>query len=237
MANNYFEFKQFTIKQEKAAMKVGTDGVLLGAYADVTNAKDILDIGTGIGLIAIMLAQRSRALVDAIEIEDSAFLEACENVEKCPWEDRIRMLHVALQKFSETANKKYDLIVSNPPFFIDSLHAPDAKRTEARHDIGLTHKELIEHVALLLEKEGRFFIILPANITDEVVKYAGQIRLYCNHQLFIKPVPGKPAKRVISALSFEKTDYTKKEITIEKGERHDYTDEYIELTKDFYLNF
>ena len=130
MPNDYFKFKQFTIHQDKCAMKVGTDGVLLGAWAECANAKGILDIGTGTGLIALMIAQRSNAKIDAVEIDETASKQAKENIKKSLWNDRIEILNISFQDFSKSTNEKYDLIVSNPPYFQNSLYAPDEKRTD-----------------------------------------------------------------------------------------------------------
>ena len=144
-------------------MKVGIDGVLLGAWADVTSAKSILDVGTGSGLIALMLAQRSNAGITAIDIEPNAVLQAEENVGLSPWKDRVKVLEVSLQDFSVPEDEKFDLIVSNPPYFVNSLKNPDAVRLSARHVTDLTHDVLLVKSLQLLKKTGRICLILPVN--------------------------------------------------------------------------
>ena len=143
MANDYFQFKQFTIRQEKCAMKVGTDGVLLGSWADLTHARRLLDIGTGTGLMAIMAAQRNLELIiDAIEIDPAAFEQARENANNSPWRERIHLFQGEVQAFTPTY--KYDIIICNPPFFINSTKNPELNRTLARHCETLSHEDILQ---------------------------------------------------------------------------------------------
>ncbi len=142
-------------------MKVGTDGVLLGAWADCDNAKRILDIGTGTGLIALMMAQRSQAQIDAIEIDEHASEQAIENVNRSPWASRVNVINKSLQDYSKVENKAYDLIVSNPPYFQNSMFAPDKKRTDARHNSNLELEDLLKGAKKLLSNDGKLSIILP----------------------------------------------------------------------------
>jgi tRNA1Val (adenine37-N6)-methyltransferase len=237
MANNYFKFKQFTIFQDRCAMKVGTDGVLLGAWADCENAKTILDIGTGTGLIALMLAQRSLAHIDAIEIDQSASEQASENVTKSPWESRISVLNISLQQFTEQIDKKYDLIVSNPPFFQNSLYAPDQNRTNARHNASLEYEDILDASLKLLSNNGMLSLILPyLEGTMFIVKAAGK-GLYCVRQTNVLPNPGKTPKRLLLEFTKIKKPLVEQEIIIELNKRHEYSDAYKNLTRDFYLKF
>ena len=237
MANNYFKFKQFTVFQDRCAMKVGTDGVLLGAWADCENAKTILDIGTGTGLIALMLAQRSPAHIDAIEIDQSASEQASENVTKSPWESRISVINKSLQQFTEQIDKKYDLIVSNPPFFQNSLYAPDQNRTNARHNASLEYEDILDASLKLLSNNGTLSLILPyLEGTMFIVKAAGK-GLYCVRQTNVLPNPGKTPKRLLLEFAKSKKPLVEQEIIIELNKRHEYSDAYKNLTRDFYLKF
>ena len=162
MANPYFQFKKFTIRHDKCAMKVGTDAVLLGAWADITACKNILDIGTGTGIIALMLAQRCFANIDAIDIDTDAYSQAKENVAASPFAERINVIHASCSEYTGScAREKYDLIVSNPPYFINSLKCPDNKRSVARHTDSLSLFELIDDSCSLLSLSGRIALVLP----------------------------------------------------------------------------
>ncbi len=237
MANNYFKFKQFTILQEKSAMKVGTDGVLLGAWANIENTKSILDIGTGTGLIALMLAQRCNAIVDAIEIDKAAFSEAYCNTEQCPWSERISIHHNSLQEYALNSKNKYDLIVSNPPFFDNSLKADKECRTTARHTYTLSTKELFTSIITLMKKNGIFSVIIPNDKLQQYKLEAENNNLYCNSIVYIKPTPEKPPKRVLIEFSQEKNKFTEDSLIVEEFGRHQYSYKYKQLTKEFYLAF
>ncbi len=237
MAYNYFQFKQFTILQEHSAMKVGTDGVLLGAWAHGEQATHILDIGTGTGLIALMLAQRSNALIDALELDEAAYHEARHNVAQSPWPERINIWHGSFQDFAKQAAPSYDLVVCNPPFFNHSLKASSEQRTKARHTDTLTTTDIFSGVQGLLTPNGRFEVIIPAENLTAYKQSVAQHQCYLNHLLWIKPTPEKDAKRVLC--SFSKTPFPLNEETliVESGGRHIYSEEYKKLTKDFYLGF
>jgi tRNA1Val (adenine37-N6)-methyltransferase len=234
MANNYFSFKQFTIRQDKCAFKVGTDGVLLGAYADVKGAKKILDIGTGTGLIALMAAQRCEAEIVAIEPDHDSYEQACGNIEGSKWSIRVKVENTSLQGFKPSGTK-FDLIVSNPPFFSGSLRNPDPGKAAARHDVNLTSAELFEGVIRLMAEGARLQVIMPYVEGTILIAEAQEYGLYCNNILKIKPLPTSEVKRLI--LTFSKHQLKAKEsfLTIEHGPRHEFTEEYIILTKDFYL--
>lgn len=238
MANDYFHFKQFTVNQNKCAMKVGTDGVLLGSWTNTGQAKSILDVGTGTGLIALMLAQKSAAHIDAVEIDEPAYAQACENVQSSPWPGRITIYKDSFQRFAGKAKKQYDIVLSNPPYFSKSLNPPDSQRNQARHDISLSFADLIENASLLLKKSGKLNLILPCPLHENLIKEAEKKGLFITRKWWIKPNKQKEPKRVL--LEFSKTNKPltdEKTLTIEKDKRHDYTKGYIELTKNFYLNF
>jgi tRNA1Val (adenine37-N6)-methyltransferase len=236
MANNYFNFKQFKIYQDKCAFKVGTDGVLLGAYSDVSSAGKILDIGTGTGLIALMLAQRCNAILVAIEPDMESFAQACLNFEGSKWGNRIKAYNSSLQNFSP-GDDKFDLIMTNPPYFTDSLKNPDPGKAATRHNFLLSNYDLLTGVRRLISDEGKFQIILPYADANVFISEAQAFGFYCSDILKIKPLPTSEIRRMILKFTSKRQKIKEKFLTIEKGKRHDFTDDYISLTKDFYLDF
>ncbi len=235
MANTYFKFKQFTIHQDKCAMKVGTDGVLLGAWANCSDTKNVLDIGTGTGLIALMIAQRSNAVIDAIEIDEEACLQAHENFHKSPWENRIRLIHQSFQDFVHETDKSYDLIVTNPPYFQNSLVAPDDQRTKARHNRNLELYDIIDGAEKLLSENGTLSIILPYVEGVLFIAKAAEHGLYCVRQTNVIPKPKAPVKRLLLEFKRQKKTFVDQDLIIELENRHEYSDNYKSLTRDFYL--
>jgi len=235
MASNYFIFKQFTINQAKAAFKVGTDGVLLGASADVSGVSRILDIGSGTGLIAIMLAQRCHADIVAIEPDYDSYIQCGENVNHCRWKERIRVENSTLQDYNP--DEKFDLIVANPPYFSDSLKNPDPRKSDSRHNDSLTNDELLTGVSGLMAEGGRLQVIMPYTEGNILIADANMYGFYCNNILKIKPLPASEIRRMILTFSKQRLIPTEKFLTIEHGKRHEFTEEYINLTKDFYLKF
>ncbi len=236
MASSYFKFKQFTIFQDRCAFKVGTDGVLLGACADVSSAESILDIGTGTGLVAIMIAQRSSKKITAIEPDQDSFEQAVFNVRNCIWADRIMVENTDLQNF-DPGSIRFDLIVTNPPFFTGSLKNPDMRKAAARHNDSLPFDDLLAGVSRVMADNGRFHVIMPYAEGNIFIAEAQRYGLYCNSLLKIKPLPSSEVRRMIMDFSGEKSKPHEKFLTIEHGRRHEFTKEYIELTKEFYLNF
>ncbi len=234
MANNYFSFKQFTVYQDRCAFKVGTDGVLLGACANISGARSILDIGTGTGLIALMLAQRCEAEITAIELDRASFEQACSNVESSKWKDRIKVINTAIQDYFP-GSAKFDLIVSNPPFFIDSLPNPDQLKAAARHNIQMNNEDLLSGVSRLMAEGGRFQVIMPYVEGNILIAEAQSFGLYCINILKIKPLPTSEIRRMILTFSREKIKTHESFLTIEHGKRHEFTEEYKALTRDFYL--
>jgi tRNA1Val (adenine37-N6)-methyltransferase len=235
MANNYFSFKQFTINQDKSVFKVGTDGVLLGAYADLSGVNNILDIGSGTGLISIMFAQRSNATITAIEPDNDSFIQSVENIRNVKWNSRIKIIHTNLQNFN-SENEKFDLIATNPPYFCDSLKSPDPRKSSARHNDSLTTIDILEGAGRLLKEDGRLQLIMPYVEGNIFIADAVRFGFYCNNILKIRPLPKSEIRRLILTFSRKRTTPGEKFLTIEHG-RHQFTEEYINLTKDFYLNF
>lgn len=234
MSNTYFEFKQFVVKHDRCAMKVGTDGVLLGAWADVVQARRVLDIGTGTGLIALMAAQRSlEAQIDAIDIDDGAVEQAVGNVSESPWKDRIRVWKEDVRTMR--SNEEYDAIVSNPPFFTESVYCPDEKRNAARHADGLGFNELLDAVARLLAANGTFSVVLPSNACDAFVSQAALSHLYIHRFTWVHTKATATPKRVLVEFGRDIRVWMEDRLVIMDGGT--YSAEYRNLTQDFYLNF
>ncbi len=229
-----FRFKQFAVEQDDVAMKVGTDGVLLGAWADCEGARRILDIGTGTGVIALQMAQRNAtAQISAVEIDETASRRARANFDMSPWAERLQVVQVAVQQFEPT--EQFDLIISNPPYFVDSLLPPDERRSTARHTHDLTFEELDRAVCRLLHEAGRFAIILPE---VEFGKFLMLTQLHLVRRCNVHSVEGGAIKRVMGEFAKQSTVETMYEnIAIEVAKRGEFSEEYRALTKDFYLKF
>ena len=238
MANQYFEFKRFRVEQGGASMKVGTDGVLLGAWTPVDGCTRILDIGTGTGLIALMLAQRnSHATIDAIEIDASASVQAKANVAQSSWMQRICVKNESLQDYMATPNAIYDLIVCNPPFFSNSLKSPFHQRNLARHNNSLSLEDLADGVGCLLGNEGRFSVVLPPDQMELLSGLLKQKGLSPEKKMDVVPVPLGDVKRVMALFSNCNVEPFVEELVIESDGRHGYSERYKQLTRDFYLQF
>ena len=232
-----FTFKQFVVEQDRCAMKIGTDGVLLGAWAPIDNHPfSILDIGTGTGIIALMLAQRSAAQqIDALEIDKAAYEQATDNFENSPWNDRLFCFHAGLDEFIEEPEDEYDLIVSNPPFYSEDYKTENESRDLARFQDAMPFEQLLEAADLLLSEHGIFAIIIPFKEEENFMALANEFELYPLRITRVKGTPSTEIKRSLLAFSrTETTDLPIDELVIETA-RHVYTPEYIELTKDFYL--
>ena len=234
MANNYFQFKQFTVYHDLCAMKVGTDGVLLGAWSDCEQAKNILDVGTGSGLIALMMSQRSQANIDAIDLDENAYKQASINMRSSIFSDRINVILSGIETFeTETL---YDLIVCNPPFFAQSLKSQDDGRNMARHNDTLPFELLIKKSASLLCRKGILSVIIPSDSFNEFDTLAGSLNFYLKRKRNVVPKPAGEAKRVLLEYTLLYSEYIQEEDLIIELDRHVYSPSYINLTKDFYLN-
>lgn len=231
-----FSFKKFKIDQERCAMKIGTDGVLLGAWSSVTqNPGSILDIGAGTGLVSLMLSQRSAAeVIDAIEIDADAYEQCMENFEASPWGDRLFCYHAGLDEFMDEIDEKYDLIVSNPPFYTENVSSGDVSRDNARQNSSLPFDELLRGVDVLISKNGRFSTIIPFKEENAFITIAKSLNLFPERIVRIKGTANAPFKRSLLEFTRVVSKVLVDELIIEK-ERHVYTEDYINLTQDFYL--
>ena len=236
--NKFFQFKQFRIVQEYSAMKVGVDGVLIGSWAVVRGAEHILDIGSGTGMIALMMAQRNpTAIVDAVEIEPKAYQESLFNVQQSPWSERINVECCSFQELAERSGLKYDLIISNPPYFDNGVRAPLESRAQARHSDGLPLSELISGISGLLNKNGKAALVLAAESLSELQQLVQINGLFISRICKVKPNPQKPVFRILVEICESDCTVQHEELLIEFETHFDYTPEYRELTKDFYLKF
>ncbi len=234
-----FQFKEFEVHQDKTAMKIGTDAVVLGAWSSVEHFPDtILDIGSGTGVLGLMLAQRCDALtIDAIEIEDNAYEQTVENFERSDWADRLFCYHTSFLDFTEemtAEDEKYDLIISNPPFYTDTFQTENEARNKARFTSSLTFEELLKGVSELVTDQGVFCTIIPFKEEEDFIKLAKNYNLQLNKICRVRGNATSEVKRSLLSFSFQDKAVIEEELIIEK-ERHQYTDAYINLTKDFYL--
>jgi len=231
-----FSFKEFIIQQDRCAMKIGTDGVLLGAWASIAhNPFSILDVGTGTGILSLMLAQRSHAeTIEAIEIDDAAFEQAAENFENSPWGDRLFCYHAGFNEFVEEIDDEYDLIISNPPFYTENYKTENKQRDLARFSDALPFEHLLHGIAKLLSENGIASFIIPFTEEATFITIAEKTGLFPNRITRVKGTPITEIKRSLMSFSFTKTNIDTSELIIETS-RHQYTEDYINLTKNFYL--
>ena len=237
MANNYFRFKQFTIYQDKCSMKVCTDACIFGAWLANYSlaAATCLDIGTGTGLLSLMYAQQNlTATIDAVEIEENAFEQAKENFQHSRWSDRLQVFKADIKEFKP--GKKYDLIISNPPFYENDLLSTQKNKNIAKHDAGLNFSDLIKAVRNNLKDDGNFAVLLPYQRIEYFEKLAGEHNFFVKEKLLIKQSSKHNFFRGILVFSNLHSSYTIKELII-KTDNDEYTVEFKELLKNYYLNF
>ena len=232
-----FSFKQFNISHANSSMKVGTDAVLLGSWVEVSGAKKILDIGTGCGIIALMLAQRSNARIDAIDIDKGSVKEATSNFNNSPWPSRLHSHHISLQSYQIVAKTKYDLIVSNPPFFQNSLLPKKENLRLAKHNTTLTYTELFKASISLLSADGQLTIILPFDDSDNVKALANTYGLHLQQQLSIFNTSNKPARRIILDFGLSIPIKVELDQIVIRDLEANFTAGYRQLTEAFHPDF
>jgi tRNA1Val (adenine37-N6)-methyltransferase len=232
--NPYFKFKQFTVFHDQCAMKVNTDGCLLGSWAAAKSPQSILDIGTGSGVIALMLAQKyPQAQVDGVEIENTCAKQCIANFTESPFADRLRCYCNAIQDFE--SDVKYDLIVSNPPYFQNNTPSPNKKRHQARHQMGLSLEELFRKTTSLLTTNGTFCLILPKDLRNAATEQASKTGLHQYEEITLRPLPNKPPHRVLLSFSTRPCVYMSDELSIEIDRGH-YSPDVTKWLKPYYLN-
>lgn len=232
-----FRFKQFGIAQDRCPMKIGTDGILLGAWAGGEHARHILDIGTGTGLIAIMLGQRaSSAQIHAVEIDQASCEQARENMAAAPWAKRLHLHAQSIQDFARTTDLQFDLIVSNPPFFTGGTFSDRSDRTQVRHTVKMPHGDLLAAVRTLLAPDGRFAVILPLIEGLRFQELAETYHLYCTRLTEVHPRQNKPVERLLMEFAQDKQPLRKDQLVIQHDKNNHWTEAFIALTRDFYLD-
>ena len=231
-----FQFKQFSVAQDRCEMKVGTDAVLLGAWSALDHMPNtILDIGSGTGILALIMAQRSTAeLIDALEIDADAYEQCVRNFETSDWGDRLFCYHASLKEFVDKIEDTYDLIISNPPFYKDNFKSKNEVRNKARFEDALPFKELLTSASKLLSVTGQLNVIIPFSEEINFISLAKNVNLYPIRILRVRGLEESPVKRSLISFTFQENKIEVSELTIEIT-RHHYTQEYINLTKDFYL--
>ena len=230
-----FRFKEFSVHHDECAMKVGTDAVLLATWTNIAGARSILDIGTGSGVIALILAQRSNpeVKIDAVEIAEKDATQARQNFNSSPWTNRLRVHHTPIQSFLPEYH--YDHIISNPPFFTNSYRPPGEGRSGARHTQSLSHDTLINTVLKLLTPAGSFDIILPYTEGNAFLKIAGSAGLFCQRKTIVYAREMKPVERQLLSFSQERRELVIDDLVMHVSDGH--SEAYKDLTRDFYLNF
>lgn len=236
MPNDFFQFKRFTVRQDRCALKVGTDGVLLGAWTHWGHANRILDIGTGTGLLALIAAQRNAtAHIDAVEIDDAAAAQAAENAAASPWVGRVRIHRMDVRRLR--ASEPYDIIVCNPPFYAGEMGSPDARKGVAKHGGELSFAELLDAVDRLLAEVGRFNVIVPVDREADLLREAAHVGLGPSRRCVVRYLASKPPKRVLLELRRGPSKVEEEEVAVEEDGPFDYSAKYQALLSDLMLKF
>ncbi|HNW90195.1 MAG TPA: methyltransferase [Bacteroidales bacterium] len=232
-----FRFKQFSISDDHCAMKLSGDAVLLGAISEPGQSQYILDIGTGCGILALMLAQKSQAMIDAVEIDTSSAKQASHNFQQSIWHDRINIHHDSIMDYAEKCSKKYDCIICNPPYFQGQLKSSCPAKSNARHNSSLDFGQLCHCVNRLLSETGTFWAIMPVSEKNNFLKAFLTGGLYCFKNIFISDKPDREPKRLISCFSFSLPESVSDKTLILKNTDNSPSADFIALTKDFYPKF
>ena len=229
-----FRFRQFTVEDEHSTLRMGTDAMLLGSWANPGKAKKILDIGTGCGVLALMMAQKSEAIIEAIDIDQPSAAEAGNNFLNSPWASRVSAIHISLQAFSNQASASYGYIITNPPYFSNSLKSPSARINQTRHDESLSLSELASHASHLLEADGRFALVLPSDAASRFISICAGNGLYVSRHLDVYPRPALPPKRTLMEFTKSQPDHPEFSALTILDESGKFTPEYLALTGCFH---
>ena len=232
--NTIFQFKQFQIDQSLCAMKVTTDAIVFGAMVDVSQCQSILDIGAGTGLLSLMMAQRASASVTAVELDKDAIEQSLQNIKNSPWPDQVTVVHNSIQNFATTRDEPFDCIVSNPPFFQESLKGPDQQRNLARHTDSLNFSALVSSIKKLLTPTGEAWILLPVDSAKTLLKIASDASLFPTQITELKSTSEHPSHRWVMCLSHQKSD-TDYQSLVFYNQQKEYTEDFKRLTRDYYL--
>lgn len=235
-----FRFKQFSIWHDQCAMKVNTDGILLGAWSNLSSAKSIIDIGSGTGLIALMLAQKAseseqELQIVGVEIDQAAAVQATDNVAQSPWSQQVEIVQRDIQSFSQDCSTKFDLLVSNPPYFTNSLRSLGDARDKARHNDGLSFADLLKSSDILCSESATFNLILPCNEADRLLTLAAEFNWHLNKRCQVSTVTGKAPTRSLLSLTRTKSATPLLSKLIIRDKTNSYTPEFIELCRAYYL--
>ncbi len=233
--NRPFHLRRFSIYHHRSTMKAGTDSVILGAWVDTKDVKTALDVGAGCGILALMMAQRSQAEIHAIEIDAASAEEAALNFKTSPWHERLKVYHANFIEFPAMVSCKYDLIISNPPFFTSTFKTKQFRRNLARHTDSLSFKNLIENTGLILSAHGRLAVVLPIPESKAFIKLAEKYQLYPHRMLEIVPVKGREANRINMEFGFEKPDILERKTFILREPDQSFTKAYKDFLGDYYL--
>lgn len=229
-----FRFKHFEVEDEQSTLRVSTDAMLLGAWAEPGPVKTILDIGTGCGVLALMMAQKSEANVEGIDIDKQSIDQARENFIKSKWSERLKVTHKSLFDLSVHAEKCYGFIITNPPFFSASMKSPSDRKNRARHEIDMTHSALLEGATKLMERDGRLALILPASMGPGFEMEAGRSGLFLSRSMLVSSREYHPPKRILLEFSFSSPISEKREDMFIQNKNCTFSDFYLHLTQEFH---
>lgn len=231
-----FFFKKFGLFHHRSTMKIGTDAILLARWTEVSDNDDVIDIGTGCGLIPLMLAQKGIKSADAVEIDNDSYEEAAQNFSNSAWNSRLSAIHDDIKHYAEICEKKYDLVVSNPPFYFGDNIPEKAKKGLARHTNTLSYNDLLSSVKKIMKPEGRFSLVLPAIESKTFLKDAENQGFYLEKELLIVPIEGKEPNRINMQLVVNQVNSIKTETFVLRHLDHSFTKEYKDFLKDYYLH-